>query len=55
MNREVIWKVGRNGPQMEFEGGEFFFSKDATSAIGVDNLSRINESVHAQICRWWTG
>lgn len=36
-------RIGRNGPQIEFEGGEFFFSKDATRAIGVDNLSRMND------------
>lgn len=31
------------GTPIEFEGGEFFFSKKATAALGVGMLSRIND------------
>jgi len=34
--------VGRGRRPIEFEGGEFIFSKDATDALGPDNLAALN-------------
>jgi len=35
--------VKSTGQPIEFEGGEFFFSRQATRAIGADRLARLND------------